>query len=136
MNVFVISGNLGGNLDIRFTPAGKAIGEFSVPVEQGWGEHKKTSWITCKLIGDRATKLQQYLVKGKEVTVSGEFVFEQWEKNGVKTGKPVMIVNNVTMHKGGDSMPSENHSMGAAKELYSQAPASSGFDNFDDDIPF
>ena len=97
MNICIFSGNLGGDLELRFTPNGKSIGQFSLPVKQGWGENEKTSWVRCKLFGDRAEKLEPYLTKGIKVTVSGEFVLEEWDKQGVKHSMACLIVNNVEL---------------------------------------
>ncbi|MCP4101104.1 MAG: single-stranded DNA-binding protein, partial [Lentisphaerae bacterium] len=51
-------------MEVRHTPNGKSIGEVSVACMSGYGEHEKTSWIRCKLFGDRAVKLSEYLTKG------------------------------------------------------------------------
>ena len=93
LNVFTASGNIGKDCESRVTPAGKTIAQFSLPVKSGYGENEKTSWVTCKLFGVKAEKLPQYLTKGAKVTVSGEFVLEQWEKDGVKHSMPCVIVN-------------------------------------------
>jgi single-strand DNA-binding protein len=97
MNVFIASGNLGKDLDLRVTPNGKSVGSFPLPVKQGYGQYEKVSWVDCKLLGDRADKLAPYLLKGKPVTVQGEFVLETWEKDGVKHSKPVVIVKNLAL---------------------------------------
>ena len=93
LNVFTASGNIGKDCESRVTPAGKTIAQFSLPVKSGYGENEKTSWVTCKLFGVKAEKLPQYLTKGAKVTVSGEFVLEQWEKDGVKHSMPCVLVN-------------------------------------------
>ena len=126
MNVFIASGNLGRDIDIRVTPGGKTVGSFPLPVRQGYGDYEKTSWVDCKLLGDRANKLSQYLVKGKKVTVQGEFVLEQWEKDGVKNSKPVIIVNDIDMHGG-----SQQQTSPAPK----QQAQSGSFDNFNNEEP-
>jgi len=46
VNVMVFAGNVGGDMEVRHTPNGKAVGQFNVAVDQGWGENKKTSWGT------------------------------------------------------------------------------------------
>jgi len=102
VNIFTFDGNLGKDLDVRFTPNGKCVGEFSVASKQGFGEHEKTTWINCKLLGERAQKLQQYLTKGSKVTVSGEFTLEEWEKDGIKHSKPVVIVRDLVLPSGGN----------------------------------
>lgn len=93
LNVFTASGNIGKDCESRVTPAGKTIAQFSLPVKSGYGENEKTSWVTCKLFGVKAEKLPQCLTKGTKVTVSGEFVLEQWEKDGVKHSMPCVLVN-------------------------------------------
>ena len=129
MNIFVASGNLGKDIELRTTQNGKTVGSFSLPVKQGWGDHEKVSWIDCKLLGERANKLAQYLTKGTKVTVAGEFVYEEWETDGVKKGKPVVIVSEIDLHgsKNQGQQPSQPQSQPAAPQ---------NFDNFDDDIPF
>lgn len=97
INVFTASGRLGNDMDVRYTPNDKCIGSFSLPVESGWGDNKKTAWVTCKLFGDRAEKLAQYLTKGSQVSVTGAFQLDEWEKDGVKHSRPVIIVNDIQL---------------------------------------
>ena len=96
INTITVSGNLGGDCDLRWTNAQKPIASFSLPVKQGYGEREKTSWVTCKMFGAKAEKLTEYLKKGMKVTVSGEFVIEEWTSNdGAKHQKPVIIVSQI-----------------------------------------
>jgi single-strand DNA-binding protein len=134
MNICIFSGNLGKDLDLRVTPNGKSVGSFPLPVKQGYGQYEKVSWVDCKLLGDRADKLAQYLLKGKPVTVQGEFVLETWEKDGVKHSKPVVIVNNLDMHKGESGAHTPRGRGGDQPEA--DRSATPPIDNFDDDIPF
>ena len=97
INVFVVSGNCGSDMEVRRTQSGKAIGQFSLPVKSGYGEHEKTSWVTCKVLGERADKLAQYITKGSAVTVTGSFVLEEWESNGTKHSRPVIIVDDLQL---------------------------------------
>ena len=154
VNLFIASGNLGKDIDIRTTPNDKIVGNFSLPVKQGFGDYEKTSWITCKLLGERARKLEPYLVKGKEVTVMGQFVLEEWEKNGEKHSMAVVIVDKLKLHGGKPAgEPAQNQEQAAVMRMAEeksdpfieetvnlskpeQAAAPASFDNFDDDVPF
>lgn len=131
INVMTVSGNLGRDCEVRHTPSGAAIGNFSLPVKQGYGEHEKVSWVECKLIGKRAESLSQYLTKGTKVTVTGEFVYEQWERDGVKHGKPVIVVNSLDF--GGSGGQSSQYGNNTPQQNQA-APA--GDDPFGDSIPF
>ena len=136
MNICVFSGNLGKDFDLRVTPNGKSVGSFSLPVKQGYGDYEKVSWVDCKLLGDRADKLAQYLLKGKPVTVQGEFVLETWEKDGVKHSKPVVIVSNLDMHKSGESGANTSPDRRGDQPEAGHRSATPHIDSFNDDIPF
>ena len=71
--VVVLTGNLGRDAEMRFTPTGTPILNFSLPVDIGFGEKKETMWVRCAYFGERAQKVAEYLVKGKGIQVVGEF---------------------------------------------------------------
>ena len=127
INVITVSGNLGKDCEQRWTPAGKAVASFSLPVKQGYGEHEKTSWVICKMFGAKAEKLPEHLKKGMKMTVTGEFVMEEWTvQNGNKRSAPVIIVNQLDF---------SNNQAGSQKPQQPPAQNDPPMD-FDDDIPF
>ena len=71
--VVILTGNLGKDAEMRFTPTGTPILNFSLPIDIGFGEKKETMWVRCAMFGERAQKVAEYLVKGKGVQVVGEF---------------------------------------------------------------
>lgn len=97
INVFTVSGRCGSDMTVKYTANGKAIGDFSLPVETGFGDNKKTCWVSCKMFNERAEKLAQYIKKGSLVTVTGSFQMDEWEKDGVKHSRPVILVNDVQL---------------------------------------
>ncbi|MDW7782270.1 single-stranded DNA-binding protein [Morganella morganii] len=133
INVITVSGNLGKDCEQRWTPAGKAVASFSLPVKQGYGEHEKTSWVICKMFGAKAEKLPEHLKKGMKVTVTGEFVMEEWtDREGNKRSTPVIIVNQLDF--GGNQAVSQN----IPQQQRTQQPPVQNEPpmDFDDDIPF
>ena len=133
INLFVVSGNLGGDIDVRFTPSGKCIGTFSLPVKSGWGDNEKTSWVRCKFFGERADKLAPYLVKGAKVTVQGRFEMEEWEHDGVKHSMPCLLISDL-------DLPPKTEAT-AFKPIQQRKPQSpvlsqEELDALSDDIPF
>ncbi|MGJ7177104.1 single-stranded DNA-binding protein [Morganella morganii] len=133
INVITVSGNLGKDCEQRWTPAGKVVASFSLPVKQGYGEHEKTSWVICKMFGAKAEKLPEHLKKGMKVTVTGEFVMEEWtDRDGDKRSTPVIIVNQLDF--GGNQSGSQNLPQ---QQRTQQPPAQNEPPmDFDDDIPF
>jgi len=68
----IIEGRLGKDCEQRYLPDGKAVVNFSVAYDSGYGDNKQTVWVDCSMFGERAEKLAQYLVKGKSVLVDGK----------------------------------------------------------------
>lgn len=133
INVITVSSNLGKDCEQRWTPAGKAVASFSLPVKQGYGEHEKTSWVICEMFGAKAEKLPKHLKKGMKVTVTGEFVMEEWtDRDGNKRSIPVIIVNQLDF--GGNQAVSQN----LPQQQRTQQPPVQNEPpmDFDDDIPF
>ena len=127
INVFTASGRCGQDMEVRFTPGGKAIGQFSLPVETGFGDNKKTSWVTCKVFGERAEKLAQYVTKGAAVTVTGAFQLDEWEKDGVKHSRPCILVNDIQLppQQQGSHQPQGQQQQQQPQRQ--QAPQNSGY---------
>lgn len=126
INSFVFDGNCGADMAVRHTPNGKVVGSVNVASTQGWGDHKKTSWITCKVFGERAEKIAPYLRKGTAVVVAGEFAIDEWtDKDGAKRMQPTCIVRDVSWSKSSGTVTTTRGSMGGEA-----AP------DFADEIPF
>ncbi|HAT1515823.1 TPA: single-stranded DNA-binding protein [Morganella morganii] len=133
VNVITVSGNLGKDCEQRWTPAGKAVASLSLPVKQGYGEHEKTSWVICKMFGAKAEKLPEHLKKGMKVTITGEFVMEEWtDREGNKRSTPVIIVNQLDFggnQSGSQNLPQQQRTQ--QPPVQNEPPM-----DFDDDIPF
>ncbi|CAH5463176.1 TPA: single-stranded DNA-binding protein [Enterobacter roggenkampii] len=108
INVICASGNIGKDAEQRWTNNQKCVASFSLPVRQGYGEREKTSWVKCILFGAKAEKLPQYLTKGTKVTVTGEFVMEEWtDQNGGKRSQPVIIVIDIDFGSSGNKQSAQ-----------------------------
>lgn len=143
INNITVSGNAGKDFEIRTTGNGKQIGSFSIAAVQGYGDYKKTSWLTVKVLSEGFCKvLEQTVKKGSLVVVSGEFVLETWEKDGVQKSMPVIIAREVvSMSQGGGQSQQgggwcqPQQPQGNQQPQRQQAQGNQSMD-FDDDIPF
>jgi single-strand DNA-binding protein len=73
----VIVGNLGNDPEMRYTPNGKAVVNFSVAVSRKYAgkdgqAHEKTKWFRVTAWDKLAETCNQYLRKGRQVLVAGE----------------------------------------------------------------
>lgn len=98
MKAIVIAGRLGKDSQLRRTQAGEPVLSFTVAVDDGYGDTKKTLWFDCSLWGKRGSTLESMLKKGKEVTVSGDISTREHDGKTFLTVR----VNDVTLQGGGE----------------------------------
>mgnify|MGYP003488911658 CR=1 FL=1 len=126
MNVFSVSGNVGQDGNLR-TAGSTPVLNFSVADTIGFGDKKRTQWISCAIWGKRAEALAPHIKKGTRVTVWGELELKDYEKrDGGKDKNLNLNVSQIAMH--GGAQPSQ--------------PSQGGFGESDDpaysasDVPF
>lgn len=128
INTITIAGNVGKDAIVRVTPNGKHIASFSLPAKSGFGDNEKTSWLQCKMFGAMAEKLSAGILKGAKVTVTGEFVLEEWTKDdGTKVSTPTILVRDI------DLPPKQN---GQQQSRPQQSPGQYTEPQYDNSIPF
>lgn len=133
MNVITIAGTLGKDAEIKYLNNGDPICNFSVADSQG--KDKPTIWFRCSLFGKRAESLSQYLVKGQAVTVTGTLTEREYtDTDGAQKKAQEVRVNDVALQ--GGKRESAAPAPAPKRDLRPAAPASSGFDDMSDDIPF
>lgn len=103
MNNATFAGRLGRDAELRHTQGGTAILGFSIAVdERGPNGDKATLWIDCSLWGDRGQALEEFLVKGKVVAVSGRVGVRTYESQGETKATITLKVAEVTLLGGGE----------------------------------
>lgn len=145
INVCTFSGRLGRDSEVKYTPSGTAILEFSLAVDTGFGDKKTSFWLKCAMFGDRGQKLSQYLLKGKQVIVSGELSPREYQAGDGTTKVSLELRVNAVELVGGKQdggqreAPAAPRTMTEAdkkKAATSAANTGSPFDDMDDSIPF
>lgn len=138
MNTGMFAGRLGRDAELRSTDRSQVL-NFSLAVDTGFGDNKKTLWVDCALWGERAPKLEQYLLKGKQVTVCGDVDLRTFEKRDGSQGVSMTCnVQRLTLQGGKEGGSGER---AEPREQRREAPAESGVaagsqPDFDDAIPF
>ncbi len=72
----IVIGNLGGDPEMRYTPSGQAVCNYSVASNRKWTSNdgskgEETTWFRISSWGKRAELDNQYLKKGQRVLVEG-----------------------------------------------------------------
>lgn len=78
----IITGNVGRDPEMRYTPSGQAVTSFSVAINESYtsnsGEKiKKTIWFRVSAWGKQAETCNQFLKKGQMVLVEGRLTGDQ-----------------------------------------------------------
>jgi single-strand DNA-binding protein len=88
-NKVIIAGNLTRDPELRYTPKGTAIAQFTLALNRKWktetGEMKEeVSFIDVDAFGRQAEVIGQYLRKGKPFLVEGRLKQDTWEDKNTK----------------------------------------------------
>ena len=146
----MLIGNLGRDPEMRYTPNGKPVTQFSVAVShskpdgQGGWVDEGTDWYRVSVFGDRAERAAEQLRKGTKVFVEGRFKTREFEgKDGEKRTSLDVISDNVISlaARGRDEdgggfagAPSAGGSSAGGPSAGGSRPASDDTDL--DDLPF
>ena len=83
------------DIEVRYTQTNKAVGRFSIAVDTGYGDNKKTSFFNCVAWDKTAETLEKYAPKGTKLMLECEAVQNQYEdKNGNKRDSVEFVVKN------------------------------------------
>ena len=99
LNKVMIIGHLGRDPEMRYTPSGRPVTNFSVVTSRSWntsdGERRtETEWFNIVAWGSLAEICNQYLVKGRQVYIDGRLQSRTWEDNDGKRHTSVEVVAN------------------------------------------
>jgi single-strand DNA-binding protein len=102
LNKAMIIGNLGRDPEMRYTPNGQAVTQFTVAVNRNYkdstGEWKEeTEWFRVVAWGPLAERTAEYLRKGRKVYVEGRLQTRSWEgQDGQKRYTTELVASTVT----------------------------------------
>jgi len=101
-NQVTLVGNMVRDPEIRSLQNGTQIAKFTIGVTRKWqtenGEKKEeATFIDIDTFGKVAAVVEKYLRKGDPVLVEGRLKMEQWEKDGQKRSKLIVVANSLQL---------------------------------------
>ena len=140
MNKWIVQGRLGQDPEVKYTPSGTAVTNFSVATSRKWKDkdgqpQEETEWTNVVFWGKRAEVIGEYFQKGKMILVEGRAQTRSWEgkDDGIKRYKTELVGENFEFcgdkGSGGGYSPREEDYQGAPGTGTAPGPV-------DDDIPF
>jgi len=101
LNKCMIIGNLGRDPEMRYTPSGQAVTQFTVAVNRNYknqqGERQEeTEWFRVVAWGQQAEFAAEDLRKGAKVYIEGRLQTRQWEgQDGQKRYTTELVANTI-----------------------------------------
>jgi single-strand DNA-binding protein len=136
INKVILVGRLGKDPEVRYTPSGVAVANFTVATSEEWkdkntGEkQERTEWHRIEAWRRLGEICGEYLHKGKQVYIEGRLQTDAWEdRDGNRRYTTKVVAQNMQML---DS-PSKGGKIESRDE---QFPVEEPINVPEDDIPF
>ena len=163
INKVILIGNLGGDPEVRYMPAGGAVTNITLATSESWKDkqsgqmQERTEWHRIVFFNRLAEIAGEYLRKGSKAYIEGSLRTRKWQDNSGQDRYTTEIVASELQMldsrgdsggMGGGNYPQseDSASSGGAPRKPSQPQATKqpqqpqqqppAFDDFDDDIPF
>ncbi len=144
LNKIMLIGNLGRDPEIRYTPEGTPVANFSIATSENWTDksgsrQEHTEWHNIVAWNRLADLSQKYLSKGRQVYIEGRIRTREWnDREGNKRRTTEVIATQMVL-LGSRTQSSEMNvppSETATKANNEQDEAFGDTGITDSDIPF
>ena len=139
LNKVMLIGNVGQDPELRYTPDGNPVANFSIAVNRrrkvGDEFKDETEWFNIVCFSRTAENVNQYLSKGQKVYVEGRFQSSEYVgQDGNQRKSFEVIANDVTFLSTKSEAESINQSSNQNQPTSWSKPADS--DDEDKDLPW
>ncbi len=151
LNKVMLIGNLGTDPELKYTPGGQAVCNFSLATNEKWKDksgalQERVEWHRIVVWGKQADSCKEYLAKGRSVYIEGKIQTRSWEdKDGQKRYATEVIAHDVKFlanaakgERAGKNSPEPEHrTTTAVHETFGTGGKTTTRDEFgDDELPF
>jgi single-strand DNA-binding protein len=143
-NRVVLMGNLTRDIEVKYIQSGTAVANASLAVNEKRKDNngqwvEDVTFVDLTLWGRTAEVAAEYLSNGSPVLVEGRLKQEQWEKDGQKRSKMIVVVEKLQMigsKKDGGQRSSSGGGDDYSQAAPSKSPATGSPPATQDEIPF
>lgn len=146
VNRVFILGRLGQDPEVKHTPSGSAVANFSVATSEAWTDksgqkQERTEWHRVVVWGKLAELCGQYLSKGRQVYLEGKLQTRSWDDKEGNKRYTTEVQASTVQFIGGSQQANQNESV--VTQQHSQDMGDTNFQQIQpnetfaaDDIPF
>ena len=141
INKVILVGRLGRDPELRYTPSGTAVANFSLATDERWSSNgetqSRTEWHNIVVWSKLAEICNQYLTKGRLVFIEGRLQTRDWEdKDGNKRRTTEIVATDMKMLGGRREDTPVGNTVAAETGSSSESSNDMEVGITDDDIPF
>lgn len=134
INRVELLGHLGKDIEVKFTPNGKQVGQFSIATSRRFKKQNSTEWQEAtewhRCVLWNCENVAQYLTKGTQVHVAGRMQTRSWDDNGSKRYVTEVVCEDLILLGGNrGSQPAASPSAPPPQAEYEHGVT-------EDDVPF
>jgi len=142
VNKVILIGNLGKDPEVKYTPSGQAVANFSLATTEvgsskDGNKQEYTEWHRIVAWGRLAEICGEYLSKGKSVYIEGSLKTTSWQdKEGSTRWKTEVIARTMQILSPAGEKQAQASRPKQEEEFPSDFTFDEGSSGTDDDIPF
>jgi single-strand DNA-binding protein len=145
VNKVILVGRLGQNPELKHTPGGQAVANFSVATNESWtdksgAKQERVEWHRVVVWGKTAELCAQYLAKGRQCYLEGKLQTREWMNKENQKQYTTEVVAQTVQFLGsaaeGGARPPTPGDANAPRAAAPQTAAPSEPSFTSDDIPF
>jgi single-strand DNA-binding protein len=152
LNKVMLIGNLTRDPELRVTPKGTAICQFSLAVnrkfkDESGGEREEVTYVDIEAWSKQGETIAKYCTKGRPLFVEGRLRLDQWEDKNTKEKRSRMkvVLENFQFlgsgradgaASGGGGGGEGGYAAPAPRATPSKPAAAPAQENIDEDVPF
>ena len=137
INKVILMGRLTRDPEMRHTNSGTPVTSFSIAIDNGYGDNKRTDFVNCIAWNKTAEFVANYFTKGKMIIVIGRITTRSWETQDGKRAYATEVVANEVNFGESKTSPQLNTPQTAAQQpMQDDDDDFTPLDEEDDDLPF
>jgi single-strand DNA-binding protein len=114
INTATLIGHLTRDEEMKYTPGGMAIGTISIAinrqVKKGQEWVSEANYFDVVIFGKQAESLKPYLLRGKQIGVTGFLKQDRWtDQNGQNRSRVTLVANDIQLLGGKESGSNQNN---------------------------
>ena len=138
MNLCIFTGRTTKDIELRYIQDNMAVAKFSLAVDNGYGENKKTSFFDMTAFKGTAESMGKLISKGQKIMVQCEAQQNEWQdKDGNRRTSVNFIVRSWEF---AESKNAQNGNAAPTTPTAATSTRTDGFmsipDGIDDELPF